>query len=144
MPDSSCVINHSLPYYFVDDALKEDFSSVNVALEISAMQGDNEICIVDTRKSQQESEFLSNLSAWNCATGLRSVDNYSSGYFDAIVKMKEDAVPFIFRELQKGPTPLVHALDYIYEGEVEYEGYLPLDFVCSIWLEILKQKGISA
>lgn len=144
MPDSSYVFNHSLPYCFVDDALKEDFSSVKVALEISVMQGDNDICIVDTRKSQQESEFLSNLSAWNSATGLRSVDNYSSGYFDAIVKMKEDAVPFIFRELQKGPTPLVHALDYIYEGEVEYEGYLPLDFVCSIWLEILKQKGISA
>ena len=143
MPNSSYILGHSVPFAFVDDALKEDFSSVKVALEVSTEFGDNDVRILDTTKSQLESEFLSNLCAWNCSTGLRSVNNYSSGYFDAIVKMKEAAVPFIYRELQKGPTPLVHALDYIYEGEVEYEGYLPLDFVCTIWLEILKQKGIS-
>lgn len=139
--------SHSLsltsPFCYKDDALKEDFSSIKVQVELSSQTGSSDATIVDTKKSQNESEFLMNYWAWNDGTNLRSVDNFSSSYFDAIVNMKEDAVPFIFKELKKGPTPLVHALDYIYAGEVEYEGYLPLDFVCNVWLGILKRKGIS-
>lgn len=136
------IVERSNPFSFVDDALKEDFSRVSIQLEISTQVGQEDAISMDSRRIQNESEFLSNMWAWNQDTGLRSVDNYTSNYFDAIVDMKEDAVPFIYRELLKGPTPLVHALDRIYEGEVEYGGYLPLEFVCNVWLEILKKKGI--
>ena len=132
----------SKPFSFADDALKEDFSRVRIQLEISTQTGEEAPVILDPKGIQNESEFLSNMWAWNQDTGLRSVDNFASSYFDAIVGMKEDAVPYIYRELLKGPTPLVHALDRIYEGEVEYGGYLPLEFVCNVWLEILKKKGI--
>lgn len=137
------VVEPSSPYMYIDDALKEDFSRISVRLEISTQEGDKEASHIDTCHAQKESEFTSNLWAWNIDSGLRSVDNFASSYFDAIVDMKEDAVPFIYKELIKGPTPLVHALDYIYKGEVEYGGYLPLDFICEVWLEILKKKGIS-
>lgn len=136
-------IESSKPFAFSDDALKEDFSRISIKLEISTCEGSEIVQTIDTSKFQRESEFLANYCAWNLDTEMRSVDNFASSYFDAIVDMKEDAVPFILRELKKGPTPLVHALDRIYEGEVQYDGYLPLDFVCNVWLEILKSKGIS-
>lgn len=136
------IVERSTPFSFVDDSLKEDFSRVSIQLEISTQIGQETAKTLDSKGIQNESEFLSNMWAWNQDTGLRSVDNYTSSYFDAIVDMKEDAVPYIYRELLKGPTPLVHALDRIYEGEVEYGGYLPLEFVCNVWLEILKKKGI--
>ena len=136
------IVKRSNPFSFADDALKEDFSRVCIQLEISTQVGQEDAISMDSRGIQNESEFLSNMWAWNQDTGLRSVDNYKSTYFDAIVDMKEDAVPYIYRELLKGPTPLVHALDRIYEGEVEYGGYLPLEFVCNVWLEILKKKGM--
>lgn len=137
------IVERSNPFSFVDDALKEDFSRVSIQLEISTQIGQENAKTLDSKGIQNESEFLSNMWAWNQDTGLRSVDNFSSSYFEAIVEMKEDAVPYIYRELLKGPTPLVHALDLIYKDEVEYEGYLPLDFVCNIWLGLLKEKGIT-
>ncbi len=142
MNDISAEVTH--PYFFMDDLLKEDLSQVRVQVGISAQSGQDAPHTINVRGAQIESEFLSNLWAWNRDTEIRSVNNYDSSYFDAIVKMKEEAIPLIYRELLKGPTPLVHALDQIYEGEVEYHGYLPLEFVCMIWLEILKAKGISA
>lgn len=131
------------PFTFVDDELKEDFNKVSVKISATFSTDNDDVFVIDTKKAQLESEFTSNYSYWNKESSTKSVDNFVSDYFDAIVKMKEDAVPYIYRELQKGPTPLVHALDKIYEGEVEYDGYLPLDFVCKVWLEILKTKGIS-
>lgn len=131
------------PFSFVDDELKEELNRVSVKVSATLSSENDNVFIVDTKKTQVESEFISNYSYWNKESTIKSVDNFVSGYFDAIVNMKEDAVPYIYRELQKGPTPLVHALDIIYEGEVEYDGYLPLDFVCNVWLEILKTKGIS-
>lgn len=131
------------PYKSIDDELKEDLNKVSVKISATYSGNNDDVFVVDTKKAQLESEFTSNYSYWNKESTTKSVDNFVSDYFDAIVKMKEDAVPYIYRELQKGPTPLVHALDKIYEGEVEYDGYLPLDFVCNVWLEILKTKGIS-
>lgn len=136
-------IKQSVPYSFQDDNLKEDFSRVSVKIMVTTSDG-VAVSTLDTRKEQEECEFFSNLAGWERDSSFRSMNNFESNYFDAIVEMKEDAVPYIFRELQKGPTPLVHALDKIYEGEMEYEGYIPLDFLCKVWLEILKRKGISA
>lgn len=137
-------IKQSEPFSFVDDELKENLSRVSVKIEVTRSIGAGEVKTIDSRKIQEECEFTSNLNGWQRDSTFRSVNNFESDYFDAIVEMKEEAVPYIFRELLKGPTPLVHALDRIYEGEMKYEGYLPLDFVCKVWLEILKKKGINA
>ena len=86
------------------------------------------------------SMFQANLSNWNHETAFMSVGNFDNKYFDEIVKMREDAVPYIYEELKKGPTLLVHALDRIYPGTVKCDGYVPLATICNIWLNILSKK----
>ena len=85
-------------------------------------------------------QFQNNLSNWNRETAYLSVGNFNNHYFDEIVKMQEDAVPFIYEELKKGPTLLVHALDKIYPNTVKCEGYVPLSTICNVWLNILSKK----
>ena len=52
--------------------------------------------------------------------------------------MGTEAVPYIIEEMKKGPTPLVHALDLIFPGVVEYDGYVSLKDACDTWLSILQ------
>ena len=80
------------------------------------------------------STFHANLAGWNRETAFLSVGNFNKRYFEEIVKMQEDAVPYIYEELKKGPTLLVHALDKIYPNTVKCEGYVPLATICNIWL----------
>ena len=87
----------------------------------------------------RSAEFASNFNGWVNETSYLTNDIYSNKHFDDIVSMKEDAVPFIIEELKKGPTPLVHALDCIYPGRVKYDGYVPLNIVCNIWLNLLSK-----
>ena len=96
---------------------------------------------IKTDKEEQKIEFDTNYATWNNQTKFLANNNFSNDFFNEIVNMGEDAVPLIYAELKKGPTPLVHALNLIYPGEVEYEGYVPLDAVCMLWETILKQKG---
>lgn len=86
------------------------------------------------------STFQANLAGWNRETAFLSVGNFNNRYFEEIVKMQEDAVPYIYEELKKGPTLLVHALDKIYPNTVKCEGYVPLATICNIWLNILSKK----
>lgn len=84
--------------------------------------------------------FQTNLSNWNRETAFLSVGNFNNKYFDEIVNMKEEAVPYIYEELKKGPTLLVHALDKIYPDMVKCDGYVPLTTICNVWLNILSKK----
>ena len=95
----------------------------------------------DVRKEMETTgaQFAANYSAWNRETAFLSVGNFNNRYFDEIVNMKEDAVPYIYEELKKGPTLLVHALDKIYPGKVSFDGYVPLATVCNVWLNILSK-----
>ena len=82
-------------------------------------------------------KFFQNLKYWNNGTGLMSTNNLDNSYFKEIVNMGTDAVPFIVGELKKGPTPLVHALDLMFPGVVEYKGFVSLKEACEKWLSIL-------
>lgn len=84
-------------------------------------------------------QFAELLSGWNRETAYLSVGNFDNRYFNEIVEMKEDAVPYIYEELKKGPTLLVNALDRIYPGKVKCDGYVPLTTVCNVWLNILSK-----
>jgi len=92
-----------------------------------------------TNENRISQRFASNLEHWNRETAYLSVGNFNNRYFTEIVNMQEDAVPFIYEELKKGPTLLVHALDQIYPGKVKCEGYVPLTTICNIWLNILSK-----
>lgn len=93
---------------------------------------------LDAKKEEEKLKFGMNLAIWNYQTSLLANNRFENVYFHEIVKMKEAAVPFILEELQKGPTPLVHALSLIYPNTVQCEGYVPLDALCSLWEDILK------
>lgn len=96
--------------------------------------------VLESKKIEKKIEFQVNLNIWLGNNSLLANNNYDDSNFKEIVDMKEDAVPLILEELHKGPTPLVHALDLIYPGVVEYEGYIPLEAICSLWEDILTGK----
>ena len=101
----------------------------------------NDVCMNTMMKETSASaQFQANLTKWNRETAYLSVGIFDNRYFDEIVKMREDAVPFIYEELKKGPTLLVHALDKIYPNTVKCEGYVPLTTICNVWLNILSKK----
>lgn len=96
---------------------------------------------IDMQKSENLNNFKLNNRMWNDEKQFDSFNNYDSGYFDEIVKMGKDAVPYILAELGKGPSPIVHALDLIFPGKVKYNGFVPLKVACDTWISILKQIG---
>lgn len=141
--EGDLTVHASSPHQFEDDFLLEDLNKVSIQVGTSFCSAEKVDLFPDSFNID-ECTFLSNFQYWMDEKNCNSANNFQSHYFDAIVDMKEAAVPFIYHELLKGPTPLVHALDIIYSGEVEYEGYLPLEFVCSTWLNILKQRKIKS
>lgn len=96
---------------------------------------------MDMKKSSAESTFNSNFKSWTAANAVSSTSNLDNAYFNEIVKMGIDAVPFIYKELQKGPTDLVYALDEIFGHPIKYSGFFPLKQTCETWISILKQTG---
>lgn len=82
--------------------------------------------------------FEQNFKYWNFETNALSANNFDNSSFDAIVKMGLDAVPFIKEILDKGPHPIVHALDLIMPDVFEYRGYISLEENCKQWLQLLQ------
>lgn len=105
---------------------------------VSAMIRDGNIQKIDSDGSDKAATFSQNLKYWNKETCFLSTNNFDNSYFKEIVNMGSDAVPFIVEELEKGPSPLVHALDMIFPNVVKYEGFVSLKEACDTWLSILK------
>ncbi len=108
---------------------------------VMTINDDDSVESIDTQESDRRLVFSQNLSYWNKETNVLSVNNFDNGYFKSIVDMGKDAVPLIYEELKKGPTPLVHALDLIFPGVVEYDGFVSLKESCDTWISILKKTG---
>lgn len=94
--------------------------------------------VIDTKDDDNRTLFYQNLAYWNNEIDFNSVDNFDNGYFESIVTMGKDAVPYIISELEQHPSELVHALERIFPGVVEYQGYVPLRDACEAWLSILR------
>jgi hypothetical protein len=77
---------------------------------------------------------------WSTQTGcLSSVgDIVNNENFQAIVNMRETAVPFIVEKIKEGPTLLIWALNLIYNKEVAPNPNTPLEQVGKLWLKELK------
>lgn len=96
---------------------------------------------IDTHEIDCRTVFKQNLFYWNKETNMMSVNNFDNGYFKSLVEMGKDAVPMIYEELLKGPSPVVHALDLIFPNVVEYKGFVSLKESCNTWISILKKTG---
>lgn len=113
----------------------------SISLRASVVSGDD-VEKVELSQTIAECDFDMDLKYWERETAMMSVNNFDNSHFDSIVKMGEDAVPFIYKKLQESPTQLVHALELIYPDKVAYKGFVSLNQARRIWLKILKkQKG---
>jgi hypothetical protein len=105
---------------------------------VSAINSDGVTTKIDWDETDKSATFTQNFKYWNKETGLLSTNNLDNAYFRQIVDMGVDAVPYIVKELKKGPTPLVHALDMIFPNVVEYNGFVSLKDACDKWISILQ------
>ncbi len=104
---------------------------------ISLVDNDGNAQNIDMHETDRNAIFAQNFKYWNQETAFISTNNINNSYFQGIVNMGIDAVPFILDELKKGPTPLVYALDRIFPGVMKYEGFVNLKDVCERWKAIL-------
>lgn len=110
-------------------------ATFNFEMEVTAAGGKEKI---NTETENIKTSFLQNLKYWNDQTEVLANTDFNNSYFQSIVKMGLDAVPFILEEIKKKPSSLVYALDRILPGVVTYgPGFIPLEKVCETWLSIL-------
>ena len=105
---------------------------------LSATTADGVAKRIDSTEFDKSATFFQNYKYWNQTTCFVSTNNTNNSYFNEIVNMGADAVPFIIEELKKGPTPLVYALDKIFPDVIHYEGFVSLKDACDKWLSILQ------
>lgn len=79
-----------------------------------------------------------NIRYWRNNTRLHSVGNFDDDNFKEIVTMGDAAIPFILREMEKGPTPLVRVLDILYPDVMTYNGLTTIEEACNLWLPLLR------
>ena len=111
----------------------------SVSLRASVVSGEN-VEKVDLQDTISACDFDMDLKYWERETSMMSVNNFDNAHFNSIVKMGEEAVPFIYKKLQEGPTQLVHALELIYRDKVPYKGFVSLNQARRLWLRILKKQ----
>lgn len=97
---------------------------------------------INTSNCDNRVLFSQNLRYWIEQTKFLANNDFNNSYYRRIVDMGLDAVPFIVEELKKRPSFIVHALDEILPGVVEYgDGYIPVEKACKTWTSILTTTG---
>ena len=121
--------------------LHQHGEDVGVRVQMSAMSKEQgkQAEELNTADADAFATFMGNFETWNAQNALSSASNFDNVYFKGIVNMGKRAVPFIYEELKKGPTDLVYALDAIFGYPIKYEGFMPLEKSCEIWLSILRK-----
>jgi len=114
----------------------ENEPTFNISLQ-ATIAGPDGIKPLDTNHLDKQILFSQNYKYWNEQSSVLSVNNFDNSYFERIVEMGQDAVPFILEEMKKGPTPLVYALDRIFPDTIEYQGFVSLEEACDTWISIL-------
>lgn len=118
--------------------LKNGNVAFQFSLSLSVVNEEGESKSFDTKQVDNAVTFYQNYKYWEQETKMLSVNNLDNSYFRGIVDMGVDAVPYILDELKKGPSQLVNALDLIFPGVMQYEGFVSLKDACDKWLSILK------
>lgn len=124
--------NHTLHKPSVEGGVRVQMSAMSKA------EGKPAVAL-DTSDADAFATFMGNYETWNAQNALSSASNFDNAYFKEIVSMGKRAVPFIYAELKKGPTDLVYALDAIFGNPIKYDGFMPLEKSCEIWLSILQK-----
>lgn len=124
-------LNHSRPK---DGGVSIGFSATSFSADGASQN-------MNLEKDALLSTFLTNYAYWNNETNFLSTDNFDNENFKKIVAMGESVVPDIYELIKESPNPIVHALDQIYPGVVDYKGLVSLQDVCDAWVAILPLMG---
>lgn len=136
-PNGTCEVDEAL--CDSDSAFWCKDSFVGAQVSASCVSSDDDhVTACPVEEGAARYEFINNVKNWRDETGILSTNNLTNTYFNNIVDMGQDAVPFILEELKKGPTQLVHALDLIYPGKVSYRGAVSLKKACDAWMKVLQ------
>ncbi|MDO4947356.1 MAG: hypothetical protein Q4E52_07235 [Fibrobacter sp.] len=109
----------------------------DVKINASILNEEGSHLEMNTKEEELFSTFMTNYEIWNNETNFLSCDNYESANFKKITALGESIVPEIYKLIKERPNPIVYALDDIYPGLVEYEGYVSLKDACDTWISIL-------
>lgn len=123
---------------FADREMKGSPASFAFSSSVTGISDNGETCVIDTAESDSMAMFSQNYRYWNKETQFSSANNIDNAYFQSIIDMGSDAVPYIKEILEEGPSPLVYALDMIFPGVMKYEGFVSLKEACDKWLSILR------
>ena len=89
-------------------------------------------------KTNLKDKFYKHYHAWHDRYAVSATMKFEGDPdFDALVKMDEAAVPFIYKIIKEKPDPIVRVLDVIYKNTLKYEGTVSLKDVCSAWETVL-------
>lgn len=131
-------IQESTPVHLHERELKgTKLPAFEFSMNVSAGDGKD---MLNTKEEEIKTVFFQNLKYWNDQTRFLSTNNLDNAYFKNIVDMGYDAVPLILDVIKRHPSNLVHALDLIMPGVMQYEdGYIPVDEICKAWISILTE-----
>lgn len=136
MDEAVSYIEQSLQPF--DTAPNEDSRGFSFLSVSATMSKDGNTRELNVGREVRQMTFDTNFKYWREETRLRSVNNFDNANFDSIVEMGAEAVPYIRKVLEKGPSPIVHALDLIFPGVVKYNGYTTIEEACNIWLPLIR------
>lgn len=61
--------------------------------------------------------------------------------FQNIVKQGKIIVPYIIEEIKQHPSPLVWALNFIYNKTISNEGNITIEEACRLWVKYYLNDG---
>lgn len=89
-------------------------------------------------KTNLKDKFYKHYHAWHARYAVSATIKFEGDPdFDALVKMDEASVPFIYKIIKEKPDPIVRVLEVIYKGPITYEGTVSLKDICSAWETLL-------
>ena len=83
-------------------------------------------------------KFYKHYHAWHDRYAVSATMKFEGDPdFDALVKMDEAAVPFIYKIIKAHPDPIVHVLDFVYKSMAKYDGVVTLEDICAAWVTLI-------
>ena len=79
---------------------------------------------------------------WDQNTAFMSVGNFENEWWYKLVEWskehKKEAVESIAEMLKEEPSFVVYILDDLFDHSLTYEGYIPLDYYCNVWIALIE------
>jgi hypothetical protein len=127
--------------FFSYDDYKDAYSNINVVIQNSKTSDYIEkVASESYNKFLFETLFHNHFEQWKMRTQFSSSAKaiVEDENFQAIISMRENAVPFIIQKIKEGPTLLVWALNFIYGKKISSNSNISIKDAGKLWLKELQ------